>query len=63
MRADRKNSFAALENAEEIMARDEEQKNEIRKELEGQVVHLSQPLIWIDLEMTGEFALLYQFHP
>ncbi|KAL4527607.1 hypothetical protein Ndes2526B_g08715 [Nannochloris sp. 'desiccata'] len=28
-------------------------KNEIRKELEGQVVHLSQPLIWIDLEMTG----------
>jgi hypothetical protein len=57
--ADRKNSFAALENAEEIIeanASDEKQKNENKKKLEGDKVHLKQPLIWIDLEMTGKYA-------
>lgn len=57
------NPFDALEDAEEIIARDEEQKNENTNGKEDQVTHLRQPLIWIDLEMTGEFALFDHFHP
>jgi len=62
MNADRKNSFAVLEIAEEIIVKDEEQKNETTSEREEQIAHLRQPLIWIDLEMTGKSALFYHFH-
>lgn len=56
MNANGRNSFAALEDAEEIIKSAEEQKNENKKEKEDQVVHLKHPLIWIDLEMTGKHS-------
>jgi hypothetical protein len=57
MSSNHKNSFTLLENAEEIIHSDEKQRNENKKELEGDVVHLRQPLVWIDLEMTGKYLI------
>ena len=62
MSADRKNFFAALVNADEIIAKHEEQNTESKKESEKQIGHLRQPLIWIDLEMTGESTVLKILH-
>ena len=62
MDAHHSNSFAALDNADEIIASAELQKNEKKQESKDQLVHLKQPLIWIDLEMTGQKLSKSEYH-